>query len=218
MTIPTVEISLAVGGAGAPAGNGIPALSRPAAPAPERMPAPPAVGEAAPAPASVAAAPAVTPDDAAVMTQPAAPPASGSFEPANAGPATTGDSGEAGGLPGGTGAGTDAGTGIGTGVGAGNGPALPAFTGLITPQPRSDIQPVYPRSARRAGWEGVVRISALVDALGMVVSADVSVSSGHDVLDQAALESVRRTFFTPARQNGTAIACRVIIPVRFQLK
>jgi protein TonB len=77
---------------------------------------------------------------------------------------------------------------------------------------------VYPRNARTAGWEGIVRISALVDKAGMVVSAEITSSSGHAVLDQAALEAVRQTSFLPARQDGASIECRVVVPIRFQLR
>jgi protein TonB len=79
------------------------------------------------------------------------------------------------------------------------------------------MSPPYPRSARAAGIEGTVRITALVEASGAVASAEVSISSGNAALDRAALEEVRRTSFQPAVQNGKAVACRLIIPIRFLL-
>lgn len=89
---------------------------------------------------------------------------------------------------------------------------------LISPRPQSEILPAYPRSARRAGLEGVVKINALVDASGVVTSAEVLVSSGHTALDQAALEAVRRALFAPALQEGRRVPCRIVIPIRFQLR
>ena len=50
----------------------------------------------------------------------------------------------------------------------------------------------YPRAARRQGLEGVVLVELVVDAAGRLVSSRVVRSSGHEVLDEAALADVRR--------------------------
>lgn len=50
----------------------------------------------------------------------------------------------------------------------------------------------YPRAARRQGLEGVVLVELVVDSAGRLVSAKVARSSGHEVLDAAALADVRR--------------------------
>jgi protein TonB len=63
----------------------------------------------------------------------------------------------------------------------------------------------------------VVKVSAMVDASGAVLNAEVLVSSGHAALDQAALEAVRRALFAPALQGGEPVACRIVVPIRFQL-
>jgi protein TonB len=110
--------------------------------------------------------------------------------------------------------GTKGGAGAGSGV-AGT-PAV-AATGFVAPRLREDIFPEYPRSARRSGFEGLVKVAAAVDASGVVTTAEVVASSGHASLDQAALEAVRRALFAPALQEGTPVPCRVVIPVRFQL-
>jgi protein TonB len=106
--------------------------------------------------------------------------------------------------------------------GAGTAPAVPAVAAvsapvLIPPTPRAEILPSYPRSARRSGLEGVVKVTAMVDASGAVTSAEVLVSSGHAALDQAALEAVRRALFAPAMSEGVPVPCRIVIPIRFQL-
>jgi protein TonB len=88
---------------------------------------------------------------------------------------------------------------------------------LTPPHPKAEILPTYPRSARRAGLEGIVRIAAFVDESGHVVSAEVLSSSGHDALDQAALQAVQHASFEPALQAGKPVPCRLIIPVRFKL-
>jgi protein TonB len=89
---------------------------------------------------------------------------------------------------------------------------------LIPPRPRSEILPAYPRSARRAGLEGVVKVAAVVNESGEVTGVEIFATSGHPVLDQAALEAVRRALFAPARQEGKPVICRVVIPIRFQLE
>ena len=50
----------------------------------------------------------------------------------------------------------------------------------------------YPRSARRRGLEGTVLVELVVDARGKLISATVVRSSGHEVLDNAALADVRK--------------------------
>lgn len=50
----------------------------------------------------------------------------------------------------------------------------------------------YPRSARRQGLEGTVLVELIVDARGKLLSASVVRSSGHKVLDQAALTDVKK--------------------------
>jgi len=88
---------------------------------------------------------------------------------------------------------------------------------LIPPRPRAEILPLYPRSARRSGLEGMVKVSAMVDVSGAVTSAEVLASSGHELLDQAALDAVRRAVFAPALREGKPVPCRIVIPIRFQL-
>jgi protein TonB len=100
---------------------------------------------------------------------------------------------------------------------AGAGAEAAAATVISIPRPRGEILPQYPRSARKAGWEGVVTIGAYIDEAGKVVSAEIIASSGHESLDQAALEAVRRASFHPAQRGAKPVASRVIIPVRFRL-
>ncbi len=92
--------------------------------------------------------------------------------------------------------------------------AVPAF---VPPRPLAEILPKYPISARRSGFEGVVKVSVLVDENGAVTSVEVFSSSGHASLDQAVLDAYRRARFAPALQDGKPVAGRVVIPVRFRL-
>ena len=59
---------------------------------------------------------------------------------------------------------------------------------------RSQIERVwtYPDAARREGWEGTVWLRFRIAADGSVESVEVDRSSGHALLDDAAIKAVRR--------------------------
>jgi protein TonB len=50
----------------------------------------------------------------------------------------------------------------------------------------------YPRVAMDNNWEGDVVVRMVIDASGMISSVNVKASSGHEVLDQQALEMFKR--------------------------
>lgn len=78
--------------------------------------------------------------------------------------------------------------------------------------------PVYPRKARKRGMEGVVLLEALVDISGWVADLRVLSSSGHRLLDKAALKSVKKWRFIAARRGDEPVEMWVRVPVRFELK
>ena len=83
-------------------------------------------------------------------------------------------------------------------------PALP----LKNPPPR------YPIEARRAGWEGSVRLCFQVDVSGQVSALEIDESSGHPLLDQAALSALKQWSFQPATHAGfpvTSIESQVFV-------
>lgn len=71
---------------------------------------------------------------------------------------------------------------------------------------------VYPRMARKMGWEGRVQILVTVAADGKVLQASVASSSGFGVLDDSALEGVRVHRFTPGSKIDT-----IALNFRFKL-
>lgn len=77
--------------------------------------------------------------------------------------------------------------------------------------------PAYPLAARRRGVEGVVTVSAAVDAAGHPTAVTVIRGSGHAMLDRAAEQAVAAWRFMPARRAGIAVASTVEVPVRFTL-
>jgi protein TonB len=77
--------------------------------------------------------------------------------------------------------------------------------------------PIYPETARRAGWEGRVTVRVEVSADGVPISVAVEKSSGYGVLDQAALRAVKGWRFQPRTMGGLAMAGTVDVPVNFTL-
>lgn len=77
--------------------------------------------------------------------------------------------------------------------------------------------PLYPRWAREQGWEGTVLLEVEVLESGRCGQVNVLSPSGHEVLDQAAIEAVRRWVFKPARHWSQPVAFWVEIPITFQL-
>lgn len=74
----------------------------------------------------------------------------------------------------------------------------------------------YPEIARRNDVQGVVVVRALIDGKGNVVGTLID-RSDNAILTDAAVEAVRGTRFTPAEQNGNAVALWIQIPVTFKL-
>ena len=86
------------------------------------------------------------------------------------------------------------------------------------PRNRSNPPPKYPEEARRKGQQGVVLVSAQVEADGRPSRVTLKQSSGFPLLDAAALEAVRGWIFDPARPGGLPVASSVDQPVRFDLE
>lgn len=115
---------------------------------------------------------------------------------------------------GGGGSGTGGpGPGSGTGEGGGSGAAL-SMKASYAYCPKPD----YPDRARREGWEGTVTLRVLVDEEGKSKSLEVNRSSGFPVLDEAAMDNVkRRCRFNPARDGDRRMESWIRIPVVFRL-
>lgn len=76
---------------------------------------------------------------------------------------------------------------------------------------------VYPEIAKRAGVEGKVYILAFVNEQGEVTKAQVIKGIGAGC-DEAALNAVLKTRFTPGKQRGKPVKVQVSIPIIFRLK
>ena len=72
--------------------------------------------------------------------------------------------------------------------------------------------------ARRMGWQGRVVLNVEVLASGLPGQVKLHQSSGHDVLDNAALQAVRGWRFVAARQGGQVVSKWFLVPIPFILK
>lgn len=72
--------------------------------------------------------------------------------------------------------------------------------------------PVYPKDALDRDLSGRVTLSVMIAADGSVKSVEVSASSGHRLLDEAAVRAVERGWaFSPGMKNGKPEPGRVVI-------
>ncbi|GEM_PF-1969863 len=77
--------------------------------------------------------------------------------------------------------------------------------------------PKYPPLAREKGYEGTVYLRVLVQADGRVGQLAIDRSSGHEILDRAAADSVKEWAFFPAKKGGKPVESWVLLPVKFAL-
>jgi TonB family protein len=94
-------------------------------------------------------------------------------------------------------------------VAAQTSPPAPAETTQTFPPPvpaprKVCGKPVYPVQALRNEWTGKVTIAFLIGVDGAVKDAKIVKSSGHDVLDEAARDSLSQCRFKPATVDGKA--------------
>ncbi len=84
-------------------------------------------------------------------------------------------------------------------------------------RPISNPNPMYPPDAVQQGLEGRVVLSVTIAVSGSVTKVIVAESCGHQSLDQAALDAVRRWRFSPATRDGKPVEWTARLPIRFRL-
>jgi periplasmic protein TonB len=201
------------GGRPAPMTRPEPAPPNPAPPKPQPRVKPP------PTP-KVKLAPPPTPE---ATTAPVIPPAPTRAKPsdiAGAGSQTGAPGAEAGSGQGGQGGGrgTGSGGGIGPGQGRGSGPGSALSSYLREIRRLLEKNKDYPWMARRRNIQGVVTMVFTIGSGGQILAARVSRSSGQDLLDEAAQNTIRRVGRFPpfpAELNRQQLA--VEVPLAFRL-
>lgn len=79
-------------------------------------------------------------------------------------------------------------------------------------------RPAYPMVARRMGYQGTVVLDVEVLANGRAGDVKLHQSSGYDILDNAAIQTVKSWRFTPARRMGQPVTKRFLAPIKFSLE
>lgn len=77
--------------------------------------------------------------------------------------------------------------------------------------------PNYPDEATERGWEGKVLMKVHVLANGKPDGVTVVKSSGHEILDDEAVRTVKRWEFVPGKRGDTPIDGYVTVPISFNL-
>ncbi len=79
-------------------------------------------------------------------------------------------------------------------------------------------RPPYPMVARRMGFHGKVILNVEVLAEGKAGQVLLHQSSGHDILDNAAVQTVKTWRFTPAKRLGQPVTQWFLVPIKFSLE
>jgi protein TonB len=84
------------------------------------------------------------------------------------------------------------------------------------PRKLKSVPPVYPEAAREARIEGVVILEALISPQGRVT--DVNVLRGVPLLEEAAVDAVKRWVYSPTLMDGIPVPVLMTVTVRFDLR
>ncbi len=109
-------------------------------------------------------------------------------------------------------------------IGAPSAPPAPALPPPPVKRPPSEAsyaasnrKPAYPALSRRYGEQGTVVLRVLVQADGSAGAVEIKSSSGHRLLDESALSTVRGWRFTPATSDGKPVAEWYQLAIPFKL-
>lgn len=79
-------------------------------------------------------------------------------------------------------------------------------------------KPPYPMVARRMGFHGTVVLDVEVLAEGRAGEVVLHKGCGYDILDKAAIQTVKTWKFLPARRFGQPVTQRFLVPIKFSLE
>jgi protein TonB len=79
------------------------------------------------------------------------------------------------------------------------------------------IEPVYPTAEQRAGSQAYVLAEVTIDEQGKVLEVKIMKSAG-SAFDNAVTEALKKSIFVPGYIGKDAVAVRVLVPFRFNLK
>ena len=96
-------------------------------------------------------------------------------------------------------------------------PLLTIFGSAEGPKFEDRVAPEYPFAAKKRGQEGTVKLRLSIDELGILQNVEV-VEATDPVFIDAAVASVKKSFFIPAKNNHRSVASQAILPIQFKLK
>ena len=79
------------------------------------------------------------------------------------------------------------------------------------------IEPLYPGAEQRAGSQAYVLAEVTIDDKGNVLEVKIAKSAGVH-FDNAVIDALRKSIFVPGYIDKEAVAVRVLVPFRFNLK
>lgn len=82
----------------------------------------------------------------------------------------------------------------------------------------NNTSPDYPSLSRRLGEQGTVILNVFVNSDGRAEKIKIKQTSGFDRLDSAAIETVKKWKFIPAKNNGTSVESWAQVPIDFILE
>lgn len=91
----------------------------------------------------------------------------------------------------------------------------------VMPQPEGGIEGIYskikyPETAQKAGVQGKVYLLIYINENGGV--DDVKILKGLGAgCDEAAMQAVKETKFSPGKDNGVAVKVKLSLPITFKL-
>ena len=89
---------------------------------------------------------------------------------------------------------------------------------LTPPAVINRILPGYPIAALNNGIEGTIILSVYIGTSGLPEKIETKQSSGHEILDKTAVQSVSMWKFTPAKRGIQPIGSWFQVPVVFRIK
>lgn len=87
---------------------------------------------------------------------------------------------------------------------------------ILRPRLIYQVRPVYPKLAREARIQGVVRLSVRITTRGTV--DDVKLIGGHPFLVKAAMDAVKQWRYLPMRLMGVPVSVRIEVSISFSLR
>jgi protein TonB len=75
----------------------------------------------------------------------------------------------------------------------------------------------YPNKARKRGYQGITLVLIRLDTAGSIETVVLVRSSGHKILDKAALKNVAKWQFHPVKHNGQLVKAQFEVPINFAL-